>query len=232
MGRGSSKSGGGGGMLTSAPSQSGIPVNLKDFPLATGPKDSTLSDAQRSTIEAFEAKRVGAPIEYVMILDSQGNTTIPYSAGDVRGKKGSCGVDPKFFVGGEILSHNHPRADAGEVGVLGGTFSGADLDIFTNHGGLKTIRATAAEGTYSLSKGSGFNASAFSSYIKSAYASADKVYKSTVDQLSADFKAGKITQQQYSRGNKRAFNKSLVDMHNALLAGQKTHNYSYTLETG
>ena len=231
MGRGSSKAGGGGGKtVTSVVAQSGATIDLTSIPLTYGKKDPTMSKAQRKTIEAFEAKRVDRAVEYVMIVDAQGNSTIPYSAGDIKGRSGSCNVNPAFFNGGEVLSHNHPRAGKNEKELLGGTFSEADLSTFAKHGSMKTIRATAAEGTYSMSKGAGFDAKGFAAFAKQTDATHYKAYKNTANQLASDFNSGKITYSAYTKGNNKAFNKMLVDLHNAYLNGQKTYDYTYTLE--
>ncbi len=229
MGRGSSKSGGGGGAVTSVVSQQGVAIDLTQTPLIYGPKDTSLSKAQRTAIEAFEAKRVTRDVEYAMLLDANGNSTIPYSAGDIKGKTGHVNINQQFWRGAEILSHNHPRGKK-EPGVLGGTFSDADLFQFSAHRQLRTIRATAAEGTYSMTKGASFNRSGFDNYVGNASKTHYGAYKKAERQLKADYKAGKISHGQYSQANDNAFNKFLINLHNDFLAGQKTYGYTYTLE--
>ena len=227
MGRGSSKTGGG-GVALSAVSQGGTVIDLTEMPLVYGKKDTAMNKAQRATIEAFEAKRVVRQTEYAMLVDAQGNSTIPYSAGDIKGTSSHVNINSQFWNNAEVLSHNHPRkaADA----VLGGTFSDADLTQFSSHKNCKTIRAAAAEGTYSMSKTANFNKAGFDSYVTNSSKQHYGTYKRAAGKLGSDYKAGKISYGTYSQGNDKAFNQMLVSLHNDLLAGQKKYGYTYTLE--
>ena len=230
MGRGSSKSGGGGGAVTQVMSQQGVMIDLSDNPLTYGSNDPTMSKAQRATVEAFEAKRVKQKIEYAMLVDSDGNSTVPYSAGDIKGKSGSVMISPQFWQGAEVLTHNHPRAGKNDSGTLGGTFSEADLRQFSVHSQCKTIRATAAEGTYSMSKKSNFNQSGFDAYVKKCSKAREKQCKAVRTQVQNDYSAKKINASTAKTIFTNAFNAMLVGLHNDFLAGQGAYGYTYTLE--
>lgn len=219
---------------TSLSLDDGTEIDLSDFPLTYGEKDAYVDGDRRKAIEEFEDKRYKAKIEYGRVIDKDGNTLC-----DNRGGRDSCRLS--YFAlqsEGGIATHNHPRSglDAGE---LGGTFSTADLSVVANRK-ISTMRATAAEGTYSLTKQAGFKASEFLSYANRSEAKARAAYnaemKTLSEKLHADQKNIKSTSdsqnlwEKYSKSRKNAFNRMLVNMHNSLLAGQKEYGYSYSLE--
>lgn len=226
MGRGSSKSTGGGGKsVTSVTTQDGTVLNLSKTPLVYGSNDPYVTGAQRSGTEAQEQKRLTAKIEYGVMYDKNGNVVQQ----EFKGGKGSVGV-PHTVINtpGGVFTHNHPRGK-GEEGQLGGTFSSADLRTFENNR-FMTIRASAAEGTYSLSKTLNFNKQGFTNYVKSVQSQAKAKQKAANNQLGNDWGSGKINYKQYLQARTNVFNTFLIDVHNGLLAGQKQYGYSYTLE--
>lgn len=101
--------------------------------------------------------------------------------------------------------------------------------MFNSKTNLQTMRAKAAEGTYSISKGKNFNSAGFTKYMnEQTKANENKkrmTHKSLIEQYNKDRDAKK-----YNQGIKQAFNDFLVDQHNSLLSGAKTYGYNYTLE--
>lgn len=219
---GATKSGGG-GLATSALSQSGEKIDLTDYPLKYGDADKALTPNQRRTIEDFEQRHQKSKVEYATLLDADGNPTMP----EKRGGKNGVRTYASDWRNAEVMSHNHPRSENG--GILGGTFSYDDLNTFTTVK-TKTMRAAAAEGTYSITKSGNFNYTGFRDYARNIRDRNYSGYKAAELDLRKQYKTSKITYDDYVKQSNKAFNKMLVDMHNELLSGQKTYGYTYTLE--
>lgn len=229
MGRGNSKiSGANSGGRYAAKEvvvQSGDTVDLSDSPLVYGGNDTILTQAQRDRVKIQEDKRLSAKSEYAIIVDENGLVR----GGEYHGGKGSVKMPASLFNNeNAVFTHNHPRG-AGQEGILGGTFSDADLDNFASLK-IKSSRASAAEGTYSISKTNKFNSAGFKSYVGQMDAKAARKMNAKQKALGNDYDAGKITYSDYSKAFNKAFNEYLIDRHNGLLAGQKAYGYSYTLE--
>ena len=225
MGRGSSKSGGGGNSKSKITTQQGQTIDL-DSPLVYGKLDNAISAAQRSVLETQETKKLKSIHEHAIVVDAQGNQITPEMHGSSRGMRIPVGV---MNTPDGIFTHNHPRGGKDEKDLIGGTFSGADLNTFATSG-IKTIRASAAEGTYSMSKGPKFNSSAFQAFAKSAERKSTAKFKANDMALAQDMYAKKIDYNTYKAQRAKAFNNMLVDFHNTLLAGQGQYGYTYTLE--
>lgn len=225
-GRGGSQNGGNSGMSvsTSAVAQDGTTIDLSDTPLRYGGNDKALSAKERAALETQEKKRLSAKVEYAYAVDAEGNPV----GNEKRGGKGSVSVPYSMYVEGGTLTHNHPRVGE-EAGMLGGTFSTADLNGFALRG-IRTMRASASEGTYSITKGTNFNAQGLTSYRRELERSANKAAKEKVNSAGEKFKRGEISRIQLMAEAKKAGNEALVSIHNGLIAGQKEYGYSYTLE--
>lgn len=221
-GRGASSGGGGGG---SASGELILPDGSKiefDGDLHYDGDDAALTGAARKTITDWETKRGTAKIEYGYAVDANGNPV----GREVRGGKGSVRVPRSFHDNPDgTFTHIHPRGD----GMLGGTFSGADLSNFSRFS-QKTVRAKAKEGTYSISKGANFDKTGFDSHVRKAQADFNTNYRTKENALGKDYKDGKITYDEYLKGNAKAFNTALVGLHESYRAGQKQYGYKYTLE--
>lgn len=221
-GRGASSSGGRGG--GSAQGELVLPDGSKiefEGELKFGGKDTALTKEARKAIEAWEEKRVKNKVEYAYSVMEDGTPVGP----EVRGSKGSVRSPLSYKQDGATFTHIHPRGD----GILGGTFSKADMNNFANNP-AKTVRAKAKEGAYSISKTSNFDAKGFKGFVDGANRQFNDVYRSKVNSLAKDYKNGKISYADYTKGNAKAFNTALVDLHNSYLSGQKTYGYKYTLE--
>lgn len=229
MGRGSSKANGGGSGLmavTTVTTQDGTVLDLSENPLVYGTNDAAVTGALRNAIEAQETKRLPMVTEYGLVLDGNGNPI----GSERHGGKNSVRI-PTWTLNSDqaaAFTHNHPRGK-GEKGLLGGTFSDADLDGFSREK-VKTYRASAAEGTYSITKTAGFNGRAFNSFQNNLNRQCEAQHNQRHSQLKKDLRSGKIDYNTYRQGHANSFNKMLVDLHNGLLAGQSQYGYTYTLE--
>lgn len=222
---GSCNSGGKGGSGGSAKGELVLPNGSKiefEGELKYGSKDVTLTQGARKAIEAWEDKRVKMKVEYGYATDADGN---PIGA-EIRGSKGSVRMPYQYTQGeGNVWTHVHPRGD----GILGGTFSEADMRVFAS-GKAQTARATAKEGTYSISKGTNFDSAGFRSHVSKAKTDFDKNYKTLRQAVERDYSSGKISYNDYKVGSAKAFNTALVKLHDTYLDGQKKYGYTYTLE--
>ena len=203
--------------------QSGREVDLGDMPLVYGEKDSAVTGKARANIEAFEERRRKFKTEYATVLDEDGN----YLTADIHGGRTSVGIPRSVAEAGSIMSHNHPRGK-GDENCLGGTFSIEDMNIFANH--YKTMRATAGEGTYSISKTKDFINFRFQEHMRKIYNTHGRTMNQANRDIQKRYDAGKISYDEALKLNAKAFNKYLVQVHNDLLAGQKEYGYTYTLE--
>ena len=221
-GRGASSSGGRGG--GSAKGELVLPNGSKiefEGELKFGGKDTTLTKEARKAIESWEEKRVKNKVEYAYSVMPDGT---PVGA-EVRGSKGSVRSPISYKQDGATFTHIHPRGD----GMLGGTFSVADLTNFANNP-VKTTRAKAKEGAYSISKTANFDVVGFRGFVHGANAQFKSIYRAKEKALAGDYKSGKISYNDYAKGSAKAFNTALVELHNIYLSGQKQYGYTYTLE--
>lgn len=94
-----------------------------DGELIFGGNDKAIPQAVRKNLDDWENKRYKAKIEYAMSYYPDGT---PIGA-EKRGGKGSVRTPYSYHATeGATFTHNHPRGD----GMLGGTFSPADLRNF------------------------------------------------------------------------------------------------------
>lgn len=219
-GRGAS-GGGGGGATGELTLPNGSKIEFEGTLHYDG-DDKALTGAARTAVVAWEDKRRTAKVEYGYAMDANGNQI----GTEVRGGKGSVRVPYSFHTTPDsTFTHIHPRSD----GMLGGTFSSADLYNFANYGN-KTGRAAAKEGTYSISKTKNFNAAGFKSYVTQSQSACRKNQSARDAKITKDFKSGKITYDQYKVQVAKSFNTFLVELHGAYRSGQKQYGYTYTLE--
>ena len=219
--------------VTSVSLDDGTTIDLSAFPLKYGEKDSYISGDRRKAIDEFENKRYKAKIEFSRVIDKDGNVLA-----EKRGSKGRVMIPYSTAEAEGVVTHNHPRSGT-DAGLLGGTFSPADLRIVVNRK-INTIRATAAEGTYSFTKQAGFDAQGFMQHVHSVENQLRSVYSAEMqalgNKLNAEYRNAKTAKEmrdlhdRYVKDTHDAFNKYLVNSHNALLDGQTQYNYTYTLE--
>lgn len=193
-------------------------IDLSDSPLRYGKNDTALDGARRASVESFEDKYRDAKVENGATFDANGLITE-----QMRGGKSNIKTTVAKYDAADTYTHNHPR----EAGLLGGTFSEADLDNFATYN-VRTVRAATKEGTYSISKGSSFDAKGFQSYYTKEFARIKKESNKAIGDLNK--RVNTMDYDDYSRAYDKAFNKTLVDLHNVLISGQKQYGYTYTLE--
>lgn len=223
-GRGSSSSNAtrGGIKVKTVMTQAGLEVKLTN-PLVYGKDDPYLTGEARQKIEEFEKRRAKAKIEYGLSLDANGNVVT-----ENKGSKGSVRFTQAQLAQSKDLTHIHPRGK-GEESYIGGTFSDADLRLFNQQTNMQTMRAKAAEGTYSISKGKNFNSSGFTKYMNEQRKANENKQRMTQKSLAEQYYKDR-DYNKYRQGLSTAFNDFLVDQHNSLRNGAKTYGYNYTLE--
>lgn len=195
-------------------------IDLSESPLVYGGLDKSLTGKARETIENFENKRYKNRVEFSTFVGDDGSIIE-----ENRGGKGSVSASRSARMTADAMSHNHPRQE----GVIGGTFSSADLGNFNKYN-QHTYRATTKEGTYSISKGKNFNGSglvaAYTRVESEMIANANKVTRS----LNSKVRSGEMSFEQAVKQSRLNNNKGLVSLHNWLIDNQKTYGYTYTLE--
>ena len=224
-GRGGSGGGGSGrgrgrGLMREVVSYTGDTIDLSEFPLSYDNPDPAVKGDVRSKIQEFEGKRLRAKVEYGTVIGSDAEPL-----GETRGGRGSVKIPISWLNSGQVFSHNHPRQGA----ELGGTFSLADLQGFSTTN-VSTYRATAAEGTYSITKGKNFDGARALAYFNRVDSECRSRYEAAMKAVNASFLRGELTQKQYDERYSKEFNRYLVDSHNQLRAGSKTYGYDYRLE--
>ena len=223
-GRGSSSSNAtrGGIKVKRVITSSGNEVILTN-PLVYGKDDPNLTGQRRQIIEEFEKRRANAKIEYGLTLDANGNVVT-----ENKGGRGSVKFTQAQLAQSKDLTHIHPRGK-GQEGLIGGTFSDADLQLFNKQNNLTTMRAKAAEGTYSISKKKNFDSSGFRNYMNDQRKINSDKQRMTQKKLAEQYYKDR-DYKKYSQGLDTAFNDFLVDQHNSLRNGAKKYGYDYTLE--
>ena len=181
--------------------------------------DSNFTQEQRTAIDTFENKRVKGKVEYGTAIASDGTVI-----GEKRGGKGSVSTPKWWERDGAIFSHIHPR----EEGLLGGTFSLGDINVFAN-GKYGTMRASAKEGTYSMSKLSNFDGEGLKQYARQLNVEmdrkADVAYKACAKAIKDGTKYEDALKQYY-----KEINTAFTEWHDGYKAGESKYGYYYTLE--
>ena len=203
----------------------GMIIHL-DKPLQYGTVDPAMKNAWKSVqseIERFEKNYYMNDTESALLITDTANDWFV-----IGGDKGSVHFDPDDFDGKWALSHNHPAGRR-----IGGTFSHFDINTFTNNP-LQLMRATTAEGTYSISKTSSFQSKefkrAFNSEFNDEWGKQKLEMKKKDAELYTKYVIGQMSYEEAENDHYKAFNSYLVDMHNWLSDNQKKYGYNYSLE--
>ena len=184
---------------------------------------STLPESVQKTCKDVEAKTVSRKTEKLTLVDEDGNIILEKSGG-----KGSVSFGAKegFHMNERTTAtHNHP-------GEFGGTFSGADIEVFVDYR-LKGIRAVGREGTYSLERTSKTNGG--DSYdFKQAF---KKQSNTTNDKMRTEYNSQK---KKVARGETTAeeANKQLTEyrtslctkQHDWLVQNAEKYGFNYVFE--
>ncbi len=184
---------------------------------------STLPANVQKTCQDVEAKTVSRKTEKLTLVDEDGNIILQKNGGKTSV---SFGAKEGFLMNETTtVTHNHP-------GEYGGTFSGADVQVFVDYR-LKAIRAVGREGTYSLERTSGTNSN--NSYdFKQEF---KKLSNSVNNKMHTEYKSQKT---KVARGELTAdeANKQLTeyrtslctDQHNWLVQNAAKYGYNYVFE--
>lgn len=210
-----------GDFATRVVTQSGDVADLKDSPLEYG-ADVGLTDEARKEVDAFSKKRQTAKVEYGVLLTDDGTQLI-----NKRGGSGSVALPTYLYNQADVMMHNHPRAN--EPGYLGGTFSAgrtSDINTFASTN-VHTMFATAAEGNYYIHKEQGFDGAGLGRYAWAELTKAKQAHNARVAALAQQTP---MDYNDYIQKRRDSWNRMLVDLHNAYLAGQKKYGYTYGLE--
>jgi len=109
------------------------------------------------TLAFIEKQKLEHKEEQLQVIDRHGYVTRAF-----QGDEHSVAVDleTRTYMKGKVVTHNHPS-------VYGGTFSDADINCLKM--GMKELRASAKEGTYSMKATKMANSEAFyDAYCKDA----------------------------------------------------------------
>ena len=224
MGRGRSKLGAGG--ATGSLSLGNGNTAEFEGTLIYGGKDKTLTKEERAEVEAWEKKRANSEIEYMYAVTDYG---IALPDGEIMGDERHVEVPDGYTDWlGSTLTHIHPRTGE-EKNQLGGTFSRGDLDAFT-WARFETLRAVANEGVYSISKTPDFSASGFQRYARQTRLELWKKYEDARAKIDSRYERGITSDREYRAEVDKSFNTFHVELHKALVDGQKKFGYIYTLE--
>lgn len=112
-----------------------IPLNVAGMTPAD--KGSRFTNAEK-TLKYIESMKMDYSKEQLQVIDRHGYVTRAF-----QGDEHSVAVDmeTRSYMRGKVVTHNHPD-------TWGGTFSGADISCLRM--GMKELRASAKEGTYSM----------------------------------------------------------------------------------
>lgn len=169
----------------------------------------------QKTLDKLETEALKLDREELKIIDDNG-----FVVAAVYGDKESVGLSLRAFreVKGKTFTHNHPR----ERDTLnGGTFSPADINSLKF--GMKELRASAREGTYSLkAKGNKQDAKGFYNHMKKN--------KSKIER-SMNVAGNKVRPQDFSSKQKytdAVFNAQMGALSDWYAANAAKYGYQYT----
>lgn len=201
---------------------------------------SNLNTIVPQSIIDFEAKRQFSKVEFGILVNNKKIVE------EHKGCKGFVNMTVDAYKRSTVFSHIHPR----KVGMIGGTFSTGDLEIFVEFKKLSTYRAAAKEGVYSITKLDNFDPSVVEAYkkyddklgkkieadINAAKAELDKLKSFLKVQLNRGIMTQEMSNRIYENARNEYYAKCdsinniyLVSSHNWLLKNQKKFGYTYGL---
>lgn len=201
---------------------------------------SNLNTVVPQSIIDFETKRQFSKIEFGILVNNKKIVE------EHKGCKGFVAMTVDAYKRSTVFSHIHPR----NVGMIGGTFSAGDLEIFVEFKKLHTYRAVTKEGVYSMTKLDNFDPSIVEAYkkyddklgkkidvdIATAKAELDKLNSFLKVQLNNGIMTQEMSNRIYANAKNEYYTKCnsinniyLVSSHNWLLKNQKKFGYTYGL---
>lgn len=184
---------------------------IQELPVAgMTPMDrgSRFTNAEK-TLQYLETKKLSEHREQLQVLDAYGYVTRAF-----QGDEHSVAVDAETreYMRGKIVTHNHPSE-------YGGTFSDADIRCLTM--GMKELRASAKEGTYSMKAERNANPNGFSeAYARSANKLQEQMYQIAV----AVARKYHRSREDFERENRK---EQLQVLHNWYQKHAKQYGYTY-----
>lgn len=145
----------------------------------------------------------------MQVLDDYGYVTRAF-----QGDEHSCAVDDKTqqYARGKIVTHNHPSE-------FGGTFSDADISFLSL--GMKELRASAKEGTYSIKAKKNANPHGLmKAYLRSAPRMQDAMREIALEMARKKYTSKKA----YEKANRKA---QLEVIHNWYQRNVKRYGFEY-----
>lgn len=173
------------------------------------PVDRVYVDAEK-TLRELEQKKQELKKEQLQILDDYGYVTTAY-----QGTAHSVSVDEYGLkqMRGQIVTHNHPSD-------YGGTFS--DVDINSLKSGMRELRASAAEGTYSLRASQKADPQSFyKAMVRSGPKLQEEMRKISKENAQKKYPSYKA----YVKDNRRT---QLAVLHDWYAKNAPNHGYTYT----
>ena len=214
---------GGSGFSTGTLSTEFGDVDLTNIRLKYGKDDSKVDKVIRDKLEIFEDGYINDKKEFSVTYREDGSQVGKIVTGTEHNVTPIINNDRNLTI-----SHIHPRS--GVPNELGGTFSVADIGVYADYSNIKTMRAAAKEGIYSITKGAHFDKQGFVDYFKKEQDKNRLQYRKEIAKIRMQVGSGNISAVEALRLNSRAFNKYLVANHESLLRGRNKYGYDYTLE--
>lgn len=171
-------------------------------------RGSRFTNAEK-TLDYLETKKLNEAYEQLQVLDDYGYVTRAF-----QGDEHSVAMDAETinYARGKIVTHNHPAK-------WGGTFS--DADISTLSMGMKELRASAREGTYSMKANKNANPHGFmKAYLRSAPRLQNKMRTIALEMARKKY----TSKEAYERANRKA---QLEVIHNWYQRNAKRYGYEY-----
>lgn len=171
-------------------------------------RGSRFTNAEK-TLDYLETKKLEETKEQVQVLDDYGYVTRAF-----QGDEHSCAVDDRTqqYARGKIVTHNHPSE-------YGGTFSDADISFLSL--GMKELRASAKEGTYSIKAKKNANPHG----LMKAYLRNAPRMQNAMREIALEMARKKYTSKKaYEKANRRA---QLEVIHNWYQRNVKRYGFEY-----
>lgn len=210
-----------------------------ELPIALIYSDDSVANIPQSIIE-FETKRRSNKVEFGILVNDKKVIE------EHKGCKGFVSMTVDAYKRSTVFSHLHPRRES----LIGGTFSCLDLENFAEFKKLRTYRAVAKEGVYSITKLANFDPSMVEAYkkydakidketdleINEAKAELNRVHSFLQTQLNIGVMTQEMSDRIYASAEEEYYtkcnnitNKYFVSSHNWLHKNQKKYGYSYGL---
>ena len=194
----------------------------EEKPSSNNQGKSTLSQKTLDKCKEVEAKSVKRKTEKMTVIDDDGNILFEKSGG-----RGSVrfSIADAMQMNGKTVTHNHP-------GEFGGTFSGADINVFTKYN-LRSIRAVAKEGTYSIettSKVTSSGSKEFANEFSKRSNAVNQQLKANHSRLSPKVRNGELSVDDANKQLREKRTALCNEQHEFLKNNAEKYGYRYSFE--